>query len=77
MWIPANLTLFLLVHLQEYVCLVRERYLHLVLGGLENLGCLAQGDLPLIFGLVLVIFKLPVLEELTVAHLLVEPAILL
>lgn len=76
MWVPANLALLLLVDLDEYVCLVRERYLHLVLGRFKHLRRLAQRDLALVLGLVLVIFELPVLVELTIAYLLVEPAVL-
>ncbi len=77
MWIPAKFALILLVDLKEYVCLVRERYLHLILGRFEHFGRLAQRDLPLVLGIVLVILELPVLEELAVADLLVEPAVLL
>jgi len=66
----------LLVDFKENVGLVRERDLHLVLRGLQHLGRLTQGDLALVFSLVLVIFELPVLKELTIAYLLVKPAVL-
>jgi hypothetical protein len=66
----------LLVDFKENVGLVRERDLHLVLRGLKDFGRLTQGDLALVFSLVLVIFELPVLKELTIAYLLVKPAVL-
>ena len=76
MRVRPQLPLVLLVHIKEYVGLVCEGYLHLVFRGLQHLGRLAQGDLALVLGLVLVVFELPVLVELTIACLLVKPAIL-
>jgi hypothetical protein len=73
--VGSQLRLILLVGLDEHVCLVRERYLHLVLRGLQHLRRLAQGDLPLILGLVLVIFELAVLKKLTITYLLIKPPV--
>jgi hypothetical protein len=74
--VGSQLRLILLVGLDEHVCLVRERYLHLVLRGLQHLRRFPQSDLPLILGLVLVIFELAVLKKLTIPYLLIKPPVL-
>ena len=76
MRVGPQLPLVFLVHLKEYVGFICEGDLHLIFRGLQHLGRLAQGDLALVLGLILVIFELPVLVELTIACLLVKPAIL-
>lgn len=75
MRVGPQLALVLLVDFKEDVGLVCERDLHLVLRGLKDLRRLAQGDLALVLSLVLVVFELAVLKELTIAYLLVKPPV--